>query len=221
MRLALDNTRHGIALFDGEGHLTTCNAKYREIYGFSAEVVRPGISIRKILEYSISLGNYSNEDASRLLSDRVRQSKSSEPSTYEQHLRDGRIIAVSHQPIPDGRSVSTCEDITETVRLIRAAQDCEQQKGRAGAAGSEDAKALETLRRDVEETLTGINTIAQALCDEILGPLGDAYYKTYARAILNSAGRMLDTLEESRQPSADGGEAVEPCAEAPPLRQAG
>lgn len=221
MRLALDNAKHGIAMFDGAGHLTTCNAKYREIYGFSAEVVRPGISIREILEYSISLGNYTDEDAGRLLSERVRQSKSSEPSTYEQHLRDGRIIAVSHQPIPDGRSVSTCEDITETVRLIRAAQDCEQQKARNGADDSADMATLESMSRDVEETLKAITTIAEAMRDEILGPLGDAYYKTYAKAILNSAGRLLATVEETRRSCADADAQMQPCAESLRLKQAG
>ena len=221
MRLALDNAKHGIALFDSKGHLTTCNAKYRDIYGFSSEVVRPGISIREILEYSISLGNYSDEDAQRLLSDRVRQTRSDKPSTYEQHLRDGRIIAVSHQPIPDGRSVSTCEDITETVRLIRAAKDCEQQSGSTGAAGSVDMAAVENMSREVEETLRAITTIAEALRDEILGPLGDAYYKTYARAILNSTGRMLASVVEFRQGLPEESSQSESCAEAVALKQAG
>ncbi len=221
MRLALDNAKHGIALFDSKGHLTTCNAKYRDIYGFSADVVRPGISIREILEYSISLGNYSDEDAHRLLSDRVRQSKSDKPSTYQQNLRDGRIIAVSHQPIPDGRSVSTCEDITETISLIRAAKDCEQQSGGTDAVHGVDAAAVENMSREVEEALRAITTIAEALRDEILGPLGDAYYKTYARAILNSTERTLANVQEFRQLLPGKSSRDEPCEEVVALKHAG
>ena len=46
------------------------NRRYLEIYGFSADVVKPGITLRELMEYSVSLGNYTAEEAERALAER-------------------------------------------------------------------------------------------------------------------------------------------------------
>ena len=67
---ALNNMIQGLCMFDADQRLIVCNARYLEMYGFSPEVVKPGITLREIMEYSVSLGNYRREDALRAISER-------------------------------------------------------------------------------------------------------------------------------------------------------
>ena len=86
--------------------------RYLETYGFSPDVVKPGITLPEIMEYSVSLGNYTMEEIERALAECPPHAAKREEATLLQRLRDGRVIAVMHRSMADGRSVATYEDIT-------------------------------------------------------------------------------------------------------------
>ncbi len=113
---ALDNMIQGLCMFDGKQKLILCNGRYREMYGFSDKVVKPGIAIADIMRYSISLGNYRDEDAQAALSMRHDRSRLKKRTTIKQYLRDGRVIAVMNEPMVDGGTIATYQDITATER---------------------------------------------------------------------------------------------------------
>ena len=46
----LENMAQGLCLFDGKQRLIVCNHRNAEIYGLSAEHVRPGTTLREIVE---------------------------------------------------------------------------------------------------------------------------------------------------------------------------
>ena len=110
---ALDNMIQGLCMFDADQKLIVCNHRYLEMYGFSPEVVKPGIALRDIMEYSISLGNYTKEEAERALSERPDPNKLRKRTTIKQYLRDGRVIAVMNEPMANNGSIATYQDITE------------------------------------------------------------------------------------------------------------
>ncbi len=195
---ALNNMVQGLCLFDDEQRLIVCNHRYLEMYGFSPEIVKPGIQLREIMEYSISLGNYRSEEAGRALADRPVQAAMHEQSVLEQRLKDGRIIEVLHQPMPGVGSVATYEDITA--------------RAKAEAALKEHAEELERKNRelqdfayvashDLQEPLRKI----QAFSDRLIRRCGDEVSedgRLYIDRIQNSAARMhaliLDLLSYSR-----------------------
>ena len=111
---ALNNMIQGLCMFDRNQELIVCNRRYLEMYGFSSDVVKPGIKLQDIMKYSISLGNYRDEDARRALTERRDPSALSKRVTIKQRLRDGRTIAVMNEPMPDGGTIATYQDITET-----------------------------------------------------------------------------------------------------------
>jgi PAS domain-containing protein len=55
---ALNNMAHGLCMLDEELNLIVCNTRYLDMYGMSPDVVRPGVTMRTIVEHSIALGNY-------------------------------------------------------------------------------------------------------------------------------------------------------------------
>ena len=110
---ALTNMVQGLCMFDKSQKLIVVNRRYLEIYGFSADVVKPGINLRGLMEYSVSLGNYTAEEAEKALAERNDPDRLSKRSVIKQRLKDGRVIAVMSEPMPDGGTIATYQDITE------------------------------------------------------------------------------------------------------------
>jgi len=163
---ALNNMAQGLCMFDATQRLIVCNQRYLEMYGFSPEVVKPGISLQEIMEYSVALGNYSREDASRAVSERPAQAALREETRVKQRLSDGRVIAVAHRPMADGGSVATYEDITELVRR-------EEELAALG-----DELRARNLHFD-----TALNNMVQGLCmfdaDQRMIVYNDRYMEMY------------------------------------------
>ena len=131
---ALNNMIQGLCMFDPDQRLIVCNQRYLDMYGFSPDVVKPGITLRDIMQYSVSLGNYSRAEGERAIAARPSHAAMRERSILEQQLSDGRIIAVMHEPMEDGGSVATYEDITErklTERQLLAAKEEAEARGKA------------------------------------------------------------------------------------------
>ena len=56
--MALANMSQGLAMFDAEERLVLANERYAEIYGLEAQHLRPGTTLRELVEYRISKGLY-------------------------------------------------------------------------------------------------------------------------------------------------------------------
>ena len=110
---ALSNMVQGLCMFDKGQRLIVVNRRYLEIYGFAADVVKPGITLRALMEYSVSLGNYTAEEAERALAERNDPARLSIRTVIKQRLKDGRVIAVMSEPMPDGGTIATYQDITD------------------------------------------------------------------------------------------------------------
>ena len=110
---ALSNMVQGLCMFDKVQRLIVVNRRYLEIYGFAADVVKPGITLRALMEYSVSLGNYTAEEAERALAERNDPARLRIRTVIKQRLKDGRVIAVMSEPMPDGGTIATYQDITD------------------------------------------------------------------------------------------------------------
>jgi diguanylate cyclase (GGDEF)-like protein len=113
---ALNNMSQGLCLYDVEHRLLFANRRFYEIYRLDPAVVRPGITFPDLLARSIAAGNHSAAVARTLIAERLGFVARREAGTSFQELADGRVIAISHEPIPGGDWVVTYEDITERRR---------------------------------------------------------------------------------------------------------
>ena len=110
---ALNNMAQGLCMFNADGQLLVCNQKYLSIYGFSAEIVRPGIGLIDLLQHSIDIGNHVGVKVEELHDGFLEKINSEDFSTIWNELEDGRTIALSHERMASGGWVTTHEDITE------------------------------------------------------------------------------------------------------------
>jgi len=204
---ALDNMIQGLCMFDDSQRLIVCNRRYLEIYGFSADVVRPGVSLREILAHSVAIGNYAPDDAHAALTERPVQADLPTEATYEQHLADGRIIAVMHRPMPSGGSVATYQDITAQRR--QEAENIALTRIASAAAAANRAKSafLANMSHELRTPINAIVGFAETIVAGIHGPLGSPKYAEYLTDIVASARELTRTIDDVLEMSrAEAGE---------------
>lgn len=109
---ALNNMSQGLCMLDSSLRVIVCNRRYLEMYGLSPEIVKPGVSMREIMDYSCELGIHPNTTGAKLYADYVERLREGE-HTLHRHLSDGRIIKLNHKRMEHGGWVVTYEDVTE------------------------------------------------------------------------------------------------------------
>jgi diguanylate cyclase (GGDEF)-like protein/PAS domain S-box-containing protein len=110
---AVNNMTQGLLMFDASQRLIVCNQRYLEMYGLSADVVKPGCSLHDIIAHRKATGSFTgNVDryAARVLRDIHTR------NVMVIDTSDGRSIQILNEPLTDGGWVATHEDITERRR---------------------------------------------------------------------------------------------------------
>jgi diguanylate cyclase (GGDEF)-like protein len=112
---ALGNMSQGLCMFNAAGRLIMSNDRYRELYGLSSNLVRPGCSVRDLLERRRLIGQFSG-DPDQYIASLQSKIEQHEASAQVVELPDGRTISVISRPMANGGWVATHEDITERRR---------------------------------------------------------------------------------------------------------
>jgi PAS domain S-box-containing protein len=116
----LDNMLQGVIMLDADSRMLVCNKRYIEIYGLSPDVVKPGCTLRELIQHRVDIGNFTGnvDETVRKILDAIAEGK---PSSLTFQLTDGRLIAVFTQPMADGGVVATHQDVTDQRRAEREA----------------------------------------------------------------------------------------------------
>ncbi|PZA11403.1 diguanylate cyclase [Rhodopseudomonas palustris] len=107
---AINNMSQGLLLFDAQARLVVCNQRYLDMYGLSPEIVKPGCSLRDVLEHRKSTGSV-HGDVDSIATNLIDTLSSRRIS--EIHSIGSRSIEFSSVPVPGGGWVITHEDVTE------------------------------------------------------------------------------------------------------------
>jgi signal transduction histidine kinase len=189
---ALNNMVQGLCMFDVDQKLIVVNKRYLDLYRFSPNVVKPGISLREIMEYSVAIGNYTAEEADRALSERPSQAQKRERDVLLQRLKDGRTIAVMHSPLPGGGSVATYEDITarEQIELTLRQYACRLEN-----SNRELQDFAFVASHDLQEPLRKIESFGDRVNAKFAAQLGEEG-QMYLTRMQNAAGRMRGLIND-------------------------
>ena len=114
---ALAKMSQGLCMFDQDQKLLVCNDRYIEMYGLSQDLSRPGTPFRKIVESRIANGLYFGENAEAYLDERLASAREAVRNTRLHELSDGRVIAITHEPMEGGGWVATHDDVTRLRRI--------------------------------------------------------------------------------------------------------
>src|SRR5450631_2261471 len=112
-KAALDNMSQGLIMLDSAARLVVCNQRYIEMYGLTQEVMRPGCSLKELLDHRVASGSYCADDAEKDLAEILAAASQGKVFSKIVRLRDGRVIRLVNHPMEGGGWVSTHEDVTE------------------------------------------------------------------------------------------------------------
>jgi diguanylate cyclase (GGDEF)-like protein len=138
---ALRNMSQGLSLFDPEQRVVIANARYAEIYRLSEDQVKPGTTLRQILEFRRQRGTNFVTDPDVYVSVNIKL------QSEIQQLADGRVVSIKRQPMANGGWLTTHEDVT-----------AEKQSEKLLA---EKAAELEVMNTRFS---TALSNMAQGLC---------------------------------------------------------
>ncbi len=186
--VALNNMAHGLCMFDEDMRLIVSNRRYAEMFNLSPRVVRPGMSVRDVMERSIAVGNYrhTNITLDGMYEAYVTSLNGGDLIT-QRHLADGRILKITHEPMQQGGWVAIYEDITERHRAEEsiahmARHDALTQlpnrvllreKMAEGLARVEQGEAMAVFYLDLDN-FKGVNdTLGHPIGDKLLGIIAE------------------------------------------------
>lgn len=121
----LEAMSQGLCVFDKNKNVVVSNEKYGRLYGLSAHEVEPGTSLAQIIDRRIAKGLYSGASPEIYRKERLEAAITSTTEVAE--LTDGRVLAISRQPLGNGSWITTHQDISELRRAEIKVQHAHQR----------------------------------------------------------------------------------------------
>ena len=191
---ALNHISEALGFYDGEQRLIVCNNRYAELFNLRPEAIRPGMSLREIIDLRYQAGSLPAMSSEEFYNWRNSVVIADSPSDSIVKQTNGRVFAIRHRPMPNGAWIVTNNDITEREELhSQLKQQLEitnQQK-------------LQLATRNLQFDIA-INNISQGLCffdgEERLIICNDRYVGMYGLDLASVVpGMTLSEIIDRRQ----------------------
>src|SRR5215467_10351249 len=129
---ALDYMSQGLCMLDASARIVFCNQQYIRMYKLSPAIVRPGCTLRQLLEHRKETGLFTG-DIKKYHDDILASIATGKDTDWFIPASDGRTIHTINKPMPDGGWVSTHDDVTEHRLLQKQREDLTSQQKRRDA----------------------------------------------------------------------------------------
>jgi methyl-accepting chemotaxis protein len=161
---ALDNMSQGLCMFDATQRLVLCNQSYLRMYGLSADVVKPGCTLRALLQYRIKSGAFA-ADPDEYIANLMATLATGKP-THQLVETGGRVIVMLNTPLSGGGWVVTHEDVTEQRKAEQQQASLAEQEARRKATEAAIAsfrERVDAVLKTVGDSTTAMKWTATAL----------------------------------------------------------
>ncbi len=189
-RATLDRLDEGLAVFGHDGLLQFVNTAFHAIWGTDSASVRQAVHARELLPLLSALTVETDvwpRMRAFITSDDIRQTW-----TARLTLGSGRIVRARFAPLPDGSTLVTFTDVTDTERFSRALHERNEV---LEAAEEMRSAVLEQISHRLRTPLNTIFGFSQMIADPNFGPLSESQ-RSYAESILEAARQLLANVDE-------------------------
>ena len=196
---ALNNITHGLCMFDENARIAVVNERYIAMYGLSRDVIKPGCTLRRLIEHRKEVGLFQG-DPEQYCNDIIETIRKGKIASQLIETTDGRTIYAVQQPMANGGWVVTHDDITERRRSEEHMAYMARHDALTGLANRMQLlekmdEALARSRRRGEKFSVFIFDLDlfKAVNDSLGHPVGDLLLKAVADRLRTST-RETDTV---------------------------
>ncbi len=151
LQAALRHMWQGLCLFDGQRRLVFCNARFAEMFALPSKLTQPGVTLREIMDYQVASGSYPGSDPDAFVREMLTIAAQNRSTKSLVEFRDGRFIAASHEPTPDGGWVTTFEDVTDRLRAEGDLRETRAAMVEAKAEAERAARQAQAAHQRLQE----------------------------------------------------------------------
>jgi signal transduction histidine kinase len=189
----LDNLAEAVAVFASDGRLRLYNPAFQEMWKLPEEALAERPHIEAVIAWCAPL--QPEDQTLRSLRTAVTAIGQRESVKGRLERRDGSVVDVATLPLPDGATLLTFQDVTDTVNVERALRE------RNEALETADKIKIDFLHHvsyELRSPLTNIIGFAHFLGDPGTGPLTDrqseylGYITVSTNALLTLINDILD-----------------------------
>ena len=189
----LDHLAEAVAVFGSDGNVRLHNQAFQRMWKLAPEALDVHPHIKDVTAWCQAL--HDDNTVWRSLRGAITAIDGREPMIARIERRDGMMIDMTTMPLPDGATLVTFQDVSDTVNVERALRE------RNEALETADAIKIDFVHHvsyELRSPLTNIIGFAHFLGDETFGSLTDkqreylGYITTSTNALLALINNILD-----------------------------
>jgi signal transduction histidine kinase len=187
----LDNLTEAVAVFGSDGRLRLSNPAFARMWRLSPDMLAGRPHIESVSEWTRPL--HDDDPVWQRLRATITAIDNREPALGRLERHQGSVVDCATMPLPDGATLVTFQDVTDTVNVERALRE-----------RNEALKAADKLKTDfvhhvsyeLRSPLTNIIGFADFLGDPVTGSLTDKQreYLSYITASTNALLAIINNI---------------------------
>jgi len=189
-RETLDNLHEGIAVFGEDGRLKLSNPRYLEMWNLEREFASSEPHIHALVEKCKSL--FAPEDLENFSNQHTSQLQTRDFKAQRIERADGKVIDWRKVPLPDGATLITYLDTTDSTlveRSLRERNDALQD------ADKLKTEFLANVSYELRSPLTSITGFSEMLKQEYFGSLSEKQ-REYVEGICESSNHLTHLIND-------------------------
>ena len=189
-KATLDNLHEGVVVFGEDGRLRLTNPRFLKLWNLERAVLSPETHIADLVEKTKAMHHaedwpsYKQKFISHLL---VR-----EVQTRRMERTDGSVVDSVVVPLPDGATLITFSDITDSTLLERSLRERNDALQEADRVKTE---FLANVSYELRSPLTSISGFAEMLGQDYFGKLTDRQ-REYVGSIHNASQQLMHLISD-------------------------
>jgi signal transduction histidine kinase len=185
----------GVSVFGSDGLLQLSNPAFSRLWGIPAEALQGNPHVEELgRACRTCLGPVWSEIAGLVCS----LADARVEKRFESTTSDGRVLAIATTPLPDGATLVTATDVTDTVEAERRLREHNEALRQAARLRTD---FIRSVSFELRSPLTSVVGLSQALAEGVAGPLSPkqaAYAQDIGRAsdaVLALTSDILDLAD--------------------------
>jgi signal transduction histidine kinase len=190
-RATLDNLFEAVAVFGSDGRLKLSNPGFARLWRLPEPALAGEVHIGDVLEWTKELYDY-GADWETYKAGIVAQIAERTAEQTRLERTDGVVLEIASVPLPDGATLMTYVDVTDSIVKERALTE------RTEALETADRLKSEFIANISYELRTPLNTIAgfsEILANQYFGGLNERQLE-YCRGVIEASNQLAGTIND-------------------------